>query len=200
MNPERFSSKERWRRVDALPTNYKVSSYGRVRKQLPDGSYKILYSVDNGKGYFAVSIGHQKQYLHRLVAMAYVPNPDNLPEIDHINDKRWDNRASNLRWITHQQNLTKSSTKAKRRVFYDSLFIPIEATDYNGNVVHRWPSIKAAAADLGLDDARVAKASLTGRRIMGMRFIRINGVERTRSRKVAQPPLPDLFASTIGKP
>ena len=46
-----------------------------------------------------------KVYLvHRLVALAFIPNPDNKPEVDHINKNRIDNRIENLRWVTSKEN------------------------------------------------------------------------------------------------
>ena len=51
---------------------------------------------------------------HRAVAMTYIPNPDNLPEIDHINRCRTDNRVSNLRWCTRKGNEENSITRARK--------------------------------------------------------------------------------------
>lgn len=69
----------------------------------------------NNAGYRAVDFwlnGKKVQRkVHRLVAEAYLPNPDNLPVVDHINCNKTDNRVENLRWVTVRQNTT--NTKAK---------------------------------------------------------------------------------------
>ena len=55
--------------------------------------------------------GHARKKVHRLVAEAYLFNPDNLPVVDHINGVKTDNRVENLRWASYRQNTT--NTKAK---------------------------------------------------------------------------------------
>lgn len=55
----------------------------------------------------------QRFYLHRLVASAFVPNPDNKPHVNHINYNRYDNRAANLEWVTPREN-TRHSAQAGR--------------------------------------------------------------------------------------
>lgn len=86
---------------------YQISNMGKV-KSFQNGKEKILKEKRNSKGYLSVSLRKDKKNysrkIHRLVGEAFVPNINNLPEIDHINTIRDDNRAENLRWVTHKEN------------------------------------------------------------------------------------------------
>jgi len=76
---------------------------------------KIMKPSINEDGYLKTSIyienKRHKRYIHRLLAIQYIPNPDNLPEVDHIDRNRINNDLSNLRWVNKtQQNNNKSTT------------------------------------------------------------------------------------------
>lgn len=62
------------------------------------------YGCKNRNGYLQVGIRSKMHQVHRLVAETFIPNPENNPEIDHINRTKTDNRVENLRWVTHSEN------------------------------------------------------------------------------------------------
>lgn len=68
----------------------------------------------NKIGYLFTQRQGKCYYAHRLVAMAYIPNPDNKPEVDHINNNKADNRVKNLRWVTAKEN-SKHITESGNR-------------------------------------------------------------------------------------
>ena len=77
-----------------------------------------LSTTETCKGYFIVNLTLNgkitSKSVHRLVAECYLPNPDNLSDVDHINGHRWDNRVENLRWVSHGENI-KISYEAGNR-------------------------------------------------------------------------------------
>lgn len=115
---------EEWRDVQGYEGLYQVSNLGRVRScdRLVTNSInsnfkvkrkgKILSNIDHGNGYIYVSLTkegkRENHYVHRLVAKAFIPNPENLPEIDHKDHNRENNIPENLEWVSHFENIQRS--------------------------------------------------------------------------------------------
>ena len=110
--------KEIWKDIEGYGGAYQISNQGRVycRESYVIGfggktrkKPHILKDADNGKGYRYVTISVSKKrnnhYVHRLVAEFFLPNPKNLPVVNHINGNKADNRVENLEWCTQADNL-----------------------------------------------------------------------------------------------
>ena len=90
-------------------------------------------------GYLSVAIPYRKGcYVHRLVARAFIPNPENKPTVDHINGNRLDNRVVNLRWVTQRENVNNPNTKYKH-VFSSNHKVWSYIQGFNPKSNHRTP-------------------------------------------------------------
>ena len=118
---------EVWKEIDGYNQRYEVSNYGRVRSKdmVVNGRLqnchkikgRILKPYTDKEGYKGVVLCiNQKRKtfrLHRLVAAAFIPNPDNKPCVDHIDGDRTNNHADNLRWVTCLENNNNPITKKR---------------------------------------------------------------------------------------
>lgn len=100
--------------LNILGIDYIISSDGHVysTKNVGRGKYhKEIKQRKNADGYMDITVGPNSfrttRKVHRLVAEAFIPNPDNLPEVDHIDDIRDNNDVSNLQWISRLDNIAK---------------------------------------------------------------------------------------------
>lgn len=153
---------EEWKDIEDYEGLYQVSSEGRV-KSLKFGKEKILRYTKANKGYAQLTLSKnsiQTTYkIHRLVAEAFIPNPDNKPQIDHINTDRTDNRVENLRWVTPKENCNNSITienysKCKLGLLNHNTK-PILQFTKDGEFVKKWDSMSEIEKELGFNHSHL---------------------------------------------
>jgi hypothetical protein len=107
-----FCIMEEWKDIAGYAGLYQISNLGRVKR-----NKKILIPRQRNK-YLAIDLcrdGKPQTYsVHRLVATAFIPNPDGLPQINHKNEIKTDNRAENLEWCTAKYNMNYGDGSAIR--------------------------------------------------------------------------------------
>lgn len=100
---------EIWKDIDE---NYQVSNLGRV-KSLRYGKERILKPIKNTYGYLQVCLNSKKYSVHRLVAKYFIPNPNNLQEINHKDENPQNNVYSNLEWCDRKYNCNYGTYKER---------------------------------------------------------------------------------------
>lgn len=146
---------EVWRDIDGFD-GYQVSNLGNIRSLNYNGTGNIqnLKPTLSGKNRTYKSISMQvrdkviRRNVHRLVAQAFIPNPSNLPEINHIDEDGTNNKVSNLEWCDRIYNLNYGGRTDR---FIASRSIPIVQLNLDGTIVKEWSSHTEAARELDLD-------------------------------------------------
>jgi NUMOD4 motif len=118
--------KEIWKHIDGYKYEYQISNLGRVRNWMTG---RILKPFKKNHGYLCVGINRMHFRVHKLVAIAFLPNPNNYPYILHRNNIKTDNRANNLKWgLPKDKFFNKEIKRASKPVlhlqtgiFFDSL-------------------------------------------------------------------------------
>jgi hypothetical protein len=142
-------------------TRYEVDKKGNVYTN----GYMVKPYI-NCNGYHRISLSmndgttklRQNKYVHRLVAGAWIPNPKNLPYVNHINANKIDNRVENLEWCTASENMLHDSKlrKTGKRIYaFDSK---------TGKFYKSYESIKAAGRAIGIDSTSITKV-VSGNRV-----------------------------------
>jgi len=174
---------EIWKDIAGYEGIYQVSNMGRVKSldrldRLGRRTYGCIRIPSKGKtGYLNVNLrnGYEKRfYIHRLVAEAFIPNPENLPCINHRDEDKENNSIDNLEWCSHKYNNShgtridricandeyKNSRDRSTRKAADKCFKPVLQFDKSGNFICKYESGVAAATETGISTALISQCCL----------------------------------------
>lgn len=174
---------EIWKDIEGYEGLYQVSNMGRIKSLNYNNTGKegIMKGYDNGHGYLQVGLfkeGNREQPLvHVLVATAFIDNVDNLPEVNHKDENKYNNCIENLEWVSHEYNLNygtrnkragkklrgrkQTEEHIKRRA--EKLSKPVIGINKISGLILEFPSTCEASRQTGINQGNIC-ACLKGKR------------------------------------
>lgn len=157
-----------WKTIDGYE-DYEISNNGEVRRiRYKDSSNLAKYGLpfylkprkdkDGYLKYTLVENGKPSTlFAHRLVAMSYIPNPDNKEQVNHKNGIKNDNRSENLEWCTASENIQHRINVLGVKWKNHKSSKTVIQLDIDGNVVAHYPSAKEAKRQTGFSQGHISE-------------------------------------------
>ena len=145
-------------------TIYEVNENGQVRNK-KTGHIKSTRIKNNGYVILDLMINGERKtcHLHRIIAETFIPNPDNLPEVNHKDENKLNNCASNLEWCDHTYNnnygnKNKLMLNTRTNKGYKNAPQAIQQLDKSGNVITTYSSMREAERQTGIANTHISEA------------------------------------------
>lgn len=164
-------STEIWKSIEGYEGLYEVSNLGRVRSLDKIDSLGRLHrgKIKNTQvnfGYCVVMLFNKKRYknfrIHRLVAKAFIPNPDNLPCVNHKDEDKTNNCVDNLEWCDHLYNNNYGTKKERISLINTNnpkISKKINQYSLDGFFIKQWPSMMDIERSLGYESIHISQVS-----------------------------------------
>ena len=158
-------TKEVWLPINGYEDRCLISNLGRVKNK---ATLKILRVRFSRTGYARVNLSKggslHTERIHRLVGTHFIPNPDNLPELNHINEDKSDNRAENLEWCDKIYNVNFGSRTDRQKEKVSKAVIQLSADDRE--IAHFCSTVQAGK-QTGVNSHRIADCCRGTRKTAG---------------------------------
>lgn len=100
---------EIWKDIKNYENLYQISNYGRLKRFYKNGTFRIIKPLKDSIGYMIYGLSKNSKFkqfkIHRLVAIYFIPNPKNYPEVNHIDGNKENYSIENLEWCNRSQNM-----------------------------------------------------------------------------------------------
>lgn len=156
---------EEWRLIANTNNRYAVSSLGRIKSlggRVPCGlgrergyKEKILTPMQNNKGYLKIRLLGQNRLVHRLVAEAFIDNPNVYPIVNHKDENRQNNTVENLEWCNYKYNSNYGHCKEKLSKLQNLRKKKVIQIDLDGGRTE-WESLRQIERELGFNHSNIS--------------------------------------------
>lgn len=159
---------EIWKDIKGYEGKYQVSNKGRIKslsRAIPHlGGFRVIperimaQHVSSTTGYYMVSLCKDKKcewmLTHRIVAMTFIPNPSNLPFVNHKDEIKTNNNVENLEWCTPEYNINYSHVREKQ---IDAISKEVEQYDFDGKFIKRYKNCYEAGRILNVHPSSIRR-------------------------------------------
>lgn len=165
---------EIWKNIKGYEGKYQISNLGRVKSIereyiVGNGIYhrreRILKQIYDRDKYLRVCLcknnTKRNYFVHRLVAQAFIPNSNNLPQVNHKNENKSDNSIENLEWCTQIYNVNYGTAMQRASM---SKCKKVNQYDLEGNFIKQWNSLKEISDTIKLNFKTISKCCLGERK------------------------------------
>ena len=142
---------EKWKTI-LQNKEYKISNLGNVKK----GNQKLkIRKNKDGYCYVDIFVNNEKKtvLVHRLVAQAFIPNPNKLPQVNHIDENKSNNFVNNLEWCSRSYNINYGNRNKK---VAKKCSKPVNQYSLDGKLIKHWESIISVKRELGYNDRQIS--------------------------------------------
>ena len=173
-------SNEIWKVIEDYP-NYEVSTLGRIRNR---ETLKLMTPCKNKIGYMLVNLSasdkkNKTPYVHRLVAKAFIENPENLPQVNHKDEDKTNNTVENLEWCSSRYNVNYGHRKLKHLESWKANKANNMLSSFNakGRAVQElttgfcFPAISVACELFQISRPSIHKSLKTGETVAGLKWV-----------------------------